>query len=109
MPSCRHVYRQDKSPHVWRKSIAVRDIQTCVAHGIALAPADQHDRHAGTRADLSELAMFFALLGGFTVFGALGVVLGPVAFATLGAIVDTLREAAPAVASTLSTGSERAA
>jgi len=53
--------------------------------------------------------MFFALLGGFTVFGALGVVLGPVAFATLGAIVDTLREAAPAVASTLSTGSERAA
>jgi predicted PurR-regulated permease PerM len=41
---------------------------------------------------LSELAMFFALLGGVTVFGGLGVVLGPVAFATVAAIVDTLRE-----------------
>jgi predicted PurR-regulated permease PerM len=44
------------------------------------------------RAGLSELAMFFALLGGFSVFGALGVVLGPVAFATAAAIVETLRE-----------------
>jgi predicted PurR-regulated permease PerM len=44
------------------------------------------------RVGLSELAMFFALLGGLSVFGGLGVVLGPVAFATLAAIVDTLRE-----------------
>jgi predicted PurR-regulated permease PerM len=43
------------------------------------------------RVGLSELAMFFALLGGFTVFGAIGVVLGPAVFATAAAIVDTLR------------------
>jgi predicted PurR-regulated permease PerM len=44
------------------------------------------------RVGLSELAMFFALLGGLSVFGGLGVVLGPVAFAAVVAIVDTLRE-----------------
>jgi predicted PurR-regulated permease PerM len=42
----------------------------------------------------------FALLGGLSVFGALGVVLGPVAFATAAAIVETLRQ--PAVASPFS-------
>jgi predicted PurR-regulated permease PerM len=47
------------------------------------------------RVGLSELAMFFALLGGLSVFGGLGVVLGPVAFATVAAIVDTLRQPAP--------------
>jgi predicted PurR-regulated permease PerM len=47
------------------------------------------------RVGLSELAMFFALLGGLSVFGALGVVLGPVAFATVAAIFDTLREPVP--------------
>jgi predicted PurR-regulated permease PerM len=44
------------------------------------------------RVGLSELAMFFALLGGFNVFGGLGVVLGPVAFAAAAAIVQALRE-----------------
>jgi len=44
------------------------------------------------RVRLSELAMFFALLGGFTAFGGLGVVLGPVAFAMVAAIAETLRE-----------------
>lgn len=48
------------------------------------------------RVGLGELAMFFALLGGVTTFGALGVVLGPVAFATVAAIVDTLRDQSPA-------------
>jgi len=43
------------------------------------------------RVGLSELAMFFAMLGGLTVFGALGIVLGPVAFATAAAIVETLQ------------------
>ena len=47
------------------------------------------------RVGLSELAMFFALLGGLSVFGGLGVVLGPVAFATVAAIVDTLRQPNP--------------
>lgn len=49
-------------------------------------------RLVGGRVGLSELPMFFALLGGMSVFGALGVVLGPVAFATFAAIVDTLRQ-----------------
>jgi predicted PurR-regulated permease PerM len=52
------------------------------------------------RVGLSELATFFALLGGLSVFGALGVVLGPVAFATAAAIVETLRQPAAARPST---------
>jgi predicted PurR-regulated permease PerM len=44
------------------------------------------------RVGLSELAMFFALLGGVNVFGGLGVVLGPVAFASAAAIVQELRQ-----------------
>jgi len=48
------------------------------------------------RVGLNELAMFFALLGGLSVFGALGVVLGPVAFATAAAIVEALRQPAAA-------------
>ena len=52
------------------------------------------------RVGLSELPMFFALLGGVAAFGALGVVLGPVAFATCAALVDALKEqASPAPAS----------
>jgi predicted PurR-regulated permease PerM len=47
------------------------------------------------RVGLSNFAMFFALLGGVTSFGVLGVVLGPVAFATCAAIVDTLKQPAP--------------
>jgi predicted PurR-regulated permease PerM len=41
--------------------------------------------------------MFFALLGGLSVFGALGVVLGPVVFATAAAMVETLRQPAVAI------------
>jgi len=51
------------------------------------------------RVGLSELAMFFALLGGLSVFGALGVVVGPVAFATAAAIVEALREPAVGIPS----------
>ncbi len=40
---------------------------------------------------LSEVAMLFAMLGGLSVFGGLGIVLGPVVFATAAAIVETLR------------------
>jgi predicted PurR-regulated permease PerM len=63
----------------------------------ALASAIDHvlrPRLVAGRLGLSELAMFFALLGGVAVFGALGVVLGPAAFAALAAIIDTLREPA---------------
>jgi predicted PurR-regulated permease PerM len=44
------------------------------------------------RSGLSELAMFFALLGGLRVFGPVGIVLGPVVFATAAAIAEALRD-----------------
>ena len=47
-------------------------------------------RLVGGRVGLSELAMFFALLGGIQVFGLLGIVLGPVVFAIAAAIVEVL-------------------
>ena len=45
------------------------------------------------RVRLSGLAMFVAMLGGLQAFGALGIILGPVLFATVAAILDLLREA----------------
>jgi predicted PurR-regulated permease PerM len=52
----------------------------------------------GGRVGLSELVMFFALLGGLQVFGVLGIVLGPVLFAVAASIFDVLsdEEATPA-------------
>ena len=47
-------------------------------------------RLVGGRVGLSELVMFFSLLGGLQVFGVLGIVLGPVLFAIAAAIVDDL-------------------
>jgi predicted PurR-regulated permease PerM len=47
-------------------------------------------RLVGDRVGLSELAMLFALLGGVRAFGLVGIVLGPVIFATVAAIVDVL-------------------
>jgi predicted PurR-regulated permease PerM len=47
------------------------------------------------RVGLSEIVMFFALLGGVGVFGVLGIVLGPVIFATAIAIIDVLIKAQP--------------
>ncbi len=44
------------------------------------------------RVRLSGLAMFVAMLGGLQAFGALGIVLGPVVFATAVAILDVVRE-----------------
>jgi predicted PurR-regulated permease PerM len=44
------------------------------------------------RVRLSGLAMFVAMLGGLQAFGALGIILGPVLFATVAAILDLLRE-----------------
>jgi predicted PurR-regulated permease PerM len=49
----------------------------------------------GGRVGLSELVMFFALLGGLQVFGVLGIVLGPVLFAIAASIVRVLRDAKP--------------
>jgi predicted PurR-regulated permease PerM len=45
------------------------------------------------RVRLSGLAMFVAMLGGLQAFGALGIILGPVLFATAAAILDVLRDA----------------
>jgi predicted PurR-regulated permease PerM len=47
------------------------------------------------RVRLSGLAMFIAMLGGLQAFGALGIILGPVLFATAAGIVDVLREMQP--------------
>jgi predicted PurR-regulated permease PerM len=44
------------------------------------------------RVRLSGLAMFVAMLGGLKAFGALGIILGPVLFATAAAIVGVLRD-----------------
>ena len=50
------------------------------------------------RVRLSGVAMFVAMLGGLQAFGALGIILGPVLFATAVAIVDVLRETQPSPA-----------
>jgi predicted PurR-regulated permease PerM len=47
-------------------------------------------RLVGGRVGLSEVLMFFALLGGLQVFGVLGIVLGPVLFAIAASIVEVL-------------------
>jgi predicted PurR-regulated permease PerM len=80
----------------WPRAILLAIWGTFVVSGIdnVVRP-----RLVAGRVGLSELAMFFALLGGLSVFGGLGVVLGPAAFATVAAIVDTLREPEPAGAS----------
>jgi predicted PurR-regulated permease PerM len=78
----------------WPRAIVLAIWGTFVVSGIdnVLRP-----RLVAGRVGLSEVAMFFALLGGLTVFGGLGVVLGPVAFATAAAIVETFREPTTAV------------
>jgi predicted PurR-regulated permease PerM len=52
-------------------------------------------RLIASRIGLNQLAMFFAPLGGVHVFGILGIVLGPVMFATADAIIQILREPQP--------------
>jgi predicted PurR-regulated permease PerM len=47
----------------------------------------------GSRTRLHELLIFFAVLGGLSVFGVLGVVLGPVVVAITLALVDVYRTA----------------
>jgi predicted PurR-regulated permease PerM len=49
-------------------------------------------RLVGGRVGLSELVMFFSLLGGLQVFGVIGIVLGPVLFAIAAAILDVLSD-----------------
>ncbi len=65
-------------------------------------------RLVGGRVGLSELVMFFALLGGLQAFGILGIVLGPVLFAIVASIVDVLsdRTALAVPAASLATAGE---
>jgi predicted PurR-regulated permease PerM len=53
-------------------------------------------RLVGGRVGLSELVMFFSVLGGLQVFGVLGIVLGPVLFAIAAGILDVLSDEAAA-------------
>jgi len=46
----------------------------------------------GTRLKLPMLFLFFGILGGLAVFGALGLILGPVLLALLAALLDLYRE-----------------
>jgi predicted PurR-regulated permease PerM len=46
----------------------------------------------GNRLGLPVLFLFFGLLGGIALFGALGIVLGPVIFALLRALLDLYSE-----------------
>jgi predicted PurR-regulated permease PerM len=46
----------------------------------------------GSRLQLPVLVLFFSILGGISVFGALGLVLGPVLFALLAALLDLYLE-----------------
>jgi predicted PurR-regulated permease PerM len=50
------------------------------------------------RVGLGELPMFFAMLGGLQVFGALGIVLGPVLLATAASVIDVLLQPGPSSA-----------
>ncbi len=62
------------------------------AWGMAVSVVDNFLRPklVGGRVGLSELVMFFALLGGLRLFGILGIVLGPVLFAVAASIIDVL-------------------
>lgn len=76
----------------WERAIVLGVFCAVVFSGIdhILRP-----RLIASRIGLNQLAMFFALLGGVHVFGILGIVLGPVMFATADAILQILREPQP--------------
>jgi predicted PurR-regulated permease PerM len=71
----------------WPKAIALAVWGAAVVSSVdnVLRP-----RLVAGRVRLSGLAMFVAMLGGLQAFGALGIILGPVLFATAAAILDLL-------------------
>ena len=71
----------------WTRAIILTVFGTAV---ISTVDNFLRPRLVGGRVGLSELVMFFSLLGGLQVFGVLGIVLGPVFFAIAAAIVDDL-------------------
>ncbi|HEX2339447.1 MAG TPA: AI-2E family transporter, partial [Vicinamibacterales bacterium] len=76
----------------WAKAIVLAVWGTAIVSSVdnLLRP-----RLVAGRVRLSGLAMFIAMLGGLQAFGALGIILGPVLFATAAGIVDVLREMQP--------------
>jgi predicted PurR-regulated permease PerM len=73
----------------WTRAIVLAVFGTAV---ISTIDNFLRPRLVGGRVGLSELVMFFSLLGGLQVFGVLGIVLGPVLFAIAAAIVDVLSD-----------------
>jgi predicted PurR-regulated permease PerM len=73
----------------WTRAIILAVFGTAV---ISTVDNFLRPRLVGDRVGLSELVMFFSLLGGLQVFGVLGIVLGPVLFAIAGAILDVLSD-----------------
>ena len=73
----------------WPKAIVLAVWGAAVVSGIdnILRP-----RLVAGRVRLSGLAMFVAMLGGLKAFGPLGIVLGPVLFATAAAMLELLRD-----------------
>lgn len=78
----------------WQRAIVLAVWGAAVVSGVdnVLRP-----RLVAGRVGLSGVAMFIAMLGGIQAFGALGIVLGPVAFAAAAALVEVLRETQPTV------------
>jgi predicted PurR-regulated permease PerM len=70
----------------------VKAIVLAVWGALAISGIDNfvRPRLVGGRVGLSELVMFFVLLGGLQVFGVLGIILGPVVFALAASILDIL-------------------
>ena len=73
----------------WTRAIILAVFGTAV---ISTVDNFLRPRLVGGRVGLSELVMFFSLLGGLQVFGVLGIVLGPVLFAIAAAILDVLSD-----------------
>ena len=65
----------------WTRAIILAVFGTAV---ISTVDNFLRPRLVGGRVGLSELVMFFSLLGGLQVFGVLGIVLGPVLLPSLG-------------------------
>jgi predicted PurR-regulated permease PerM len=76
----------------WTRAIILAVFGTAV---ISTVDNFLRPRLVGGRVGLSELVMFFSVLGGLQVFGVLGIVLGPVLFAIAAAILDVLSAETP--------------
>jgi len=73
----------------WPKALVLAVWGAAVVSGVdnVLRP-----RLLAGRVRLSGVVMFVAMLGGLQAFGAVGIILGPVLFATAAAILDEVRE-----------------